>query len=188
MLVITEIHLVYIFVTKVVHWAFTLLADGYRCLQHGLLPPVGKKIAAPPPPKPISRGCRLLRTILQIILDKLLTIPVGVAYRVIIGNTIHYSHSLITIYLAHLHPIPNVTVCPINSNTLHLMLSVLCPINPPLALSTTPTLDSLTLCRKGICHFFNLSLLESVCPQAWSEAKVIPLPKNSKAPFTGSNS
>ena len=26
------------------------------------------------------------------------------------------------------------------------------------------------------------------CPQAWREAKVIPLPKNSKAPFTGSNS
>ncbi|CDQ66726.1 unnamed protein product [Oncorhynchus mykiss] len=39
-----------------------------------------------------------------------------------------------------------------------------------------------------ICHIFNLSLLESVCPQAWREAKVIPLPKNSKAPFTGSNS
>ena len=33
-----------------------------------------------------------------------------------------------------------------------------------------------------ICHIFNLSLLESVCPQAWREAKVIPLPKNSKAP------
>jgi hypothetical protein len=27
-----------------------------------------------------------------------------------------------------------------------------------------------------------------VCPQAWREAKVIPLPKNSKAPFAGSNS
>jgi hypothetical protein len=26
-----------------------------------------------------------------------------------------------------------------------------------------------------ICHIFNLSLLESVCPQAWREAKVIPL-------------
>jgi hypothetical protein len=37
------------------------------------------------------------------------------------------------------------------------------------------------------CHFFNLSLLERVCPQAWREANVIPLPKNSKAPFTGSN-
>ena len=24
-----------------------------------------------------------------------------------------------------------------------------------------------------ICHIFNLSLLESVCPQAWREAKVI---------------
>ena len=38
-----------------------------------------------------------------------------------------------------------------------------------------------------ICQIFNLSLLESVCPQAWRETKVIPLPKNSKAPFTGSN-
>ena len=39
-----------------------------------------------------------------------------------------------------------------------------------------------------ICHIFNLSLLESVFPEAWREAKVTPLPKNSKAPFTGSNS
>ena len=39
-----------------------------------------------------------------------------------------------------------------------------------------------------ICHIFNLSLLESVCPQVWREAKFILLPKNSKAPFTGSNS
>ena len=34
-----------------------------------------------------------------------------------------------------------------------------------------------------ICHIFNLSLLESVCPQAWREAKAIPLPKKSKAPL-----
>lgn len=27
-----------------------------------------------------------------------------------------------------------------------------------------------------------------MCPQAWKEAKQIPLPKNSKAPFAGSNS
>jgi hypothetical protein len=27
-----------------------------------------------------------------------------------------------------------------------------------------------------------------VCPQAWREAKVIPLRKNSKAPFNGLNS
>jgi hypothetical protein len=27
-----------------------------------------------------------------------------------------------------------------------------------------------------------------VCPQAWREEQVIPLPKKSKAPFTGSNS
>jgi hypothetical protein len=39
-----------------------------------------------------------------------------------------------------------------------------------------------------ICHIFNLSLLESVLSQAWREAKVIPLPKISKATFTGSNS
>jgi hypothetical protein len=39
-----------------------------------------------------------------------------------------------------------------------------------------------------ICHVFNLSLLESLYPQAWREAIVIPLPKNSKDPFTGSNS
>ena len=39
-----------------------------------------------------------------------------------------------------------------------------------------------------ICHFFSLSLLECVCPQAWSEARVIPLPKNSIAHHSGSNS
>ena len=40
----------------------------------------------------------------------------------------------------------------------------------------------------SICHIFNLSLLESVCLQAWREAKVIPLPKNSKSPLNSSNS
>ena len=39
-----------------------------------------------------------------------------------------------------------------------------------------------------ICHIFNLSLEESVCLQAWREAKVFPLPKSGKAVFTGSNS
>jgi hypothetical protein len=39
-----------------------------------------------------------------------------------------------------------------------------------------------------ICHIFNLSLEESLCPQTWREAKVIPLPKSGKAAFTGSNS
>ena len=38
-----------------------------------------------------------------------------------------------------------------------------------------------------VCHIFNLSLQESVCPLAWREAKVILLPKNSKPLFTGSN-
>ena len=39
-----------------------------------------------------------------------------------------------------------------------------------------------------ICHIFSLSLEECLCPQAWREAKVIPLPKSDKATFTGSNS
>ena len=39
-----------------------------------------------------------------------------------------------------------------------------------------------------ICHIFNLSLEESLCPQSWREAKVIPLPKSGKAAFSGSNS
>jgi hypothetical protein len=38
-----------------------------------------------------------------------------------------------------------------------------------------------------ICHIFNLSLPKRVCHQAWREAKLILLLKNSKAPFTGSN-
>ena len=37
-------------------------------------------------------------------------------------------------------------------------------------------------------HIFDLSLQESVCPQAWREAKFIPLPKSGEAAFTGSNS
>jgi hypothetical protein len=39
-----------------------------------------------------------------------------------------------------------------------------------------------------IFHIFNQSLKECVCPQAWKEAKVIPLPKKSNTPFAGSNS
>ena len=39
-----------------------------------------------------------------------------------------------------------------------------------------------------VCRIFNLSLEEGVCSQTWSGAKVIPLPKNSRAPFNGSNS
>ena len=39
-----------------------------------------------------------------------------------------------------------------------------------------------------ICYIFNQSLKEYVCPQAWKESKVIPLPKNSKAPFAASKS
>jgi hypothetical protein len=36
-----------------------------------------------------------------------------------------------------------------------------------------------------ICHIFSLSLEESLCPQAWREAKVKPLPKSGKVAFTG---
>uniref|UniRef100_A0AAZ3PQS2 Uncharacterized protein n=1 Tax=Oncorhynchus tshawytscha TaxID=74940 RepID=A0AAZ3PQS2_ONCTS len=39
-----------------------------------------------------------------------------------------------------------------------------------------------------ICHIFNLSLEESLCPQAWREAKVIQLLKSGKAAFSVSNS
>jgi hypothetical protein len=39
-----------------------------------------------------------------------------------------------------------------------------------------------------ICHIFNLSLEETLCPQAWREAKIIQLPKSGKVAFTGSNS
>jgi hypothetical protein len=41
---------------------------------------------------------------------------------------------------------------------------------------------------RPICHVFNQSLKECVCAQVWKEATVIPLPKNSKALFAGSNS
>lgn len=39
-----------------------------------------------------------------------------------------------------------------------------------------------------ICHIFNLSLQNNMFPQSWKETKVIPLPKNTRAAFTGSNS
>ena len=34
----------------------------------------------------------------------------------------------------------------------------------------------------------SVCLKRNVCPQTWREAKVIPLPKNARAAFTGSNS
>jgi hypothetical protein len=40
----------------------------------------------------------------------------------------------------------------------------------------------------AICHIFNLSLEESLCSQAWTEAKVIPPPKSGKEAFTGAAS
>lgn len=39
-----------------------------------------------------------------------------------------------------------------------------------------------------VCHIFNLSLNSNIFPECWKEAKVIPLPKNTCAAFTGSNS
>lgn len=39
-----------------------------------------------------------------------------------------------------------------------------------------------------ITHIFNQSLYWGVCPQVWKEAKVIPLPKDTKANLTGVNS
>jgi hypothetical protein len=42
--------------------------------------------------------------------------------------------------------------------------------------------------ESSICHIFNLSPEEGVCPQAWREAKVMLLPKSGRSDFTGSNS
>lgn len=39
-----------------------------------------------------------------------------------------------------------------------------------------------------ICHIFNLSFGGNTCPLIWKEARVIPLPKNTKNAFTGANS
>lgn len=40
----------------------------------------------------------------------------------------------------------------------------------------------------AICHIINLCFKESVCPSKWKIAKIIPLPKNAKMPFSGPNS
>lgn len=39
-----------------------------------------------------------------------------------------------------------------------------------------------------ICHIFNVSLKSCIFPQAWKEAKIIPLPKDKKKTFTPPNS
>lgn len=39
-----------------------------------------------------------------------------------------------------------------------------------------------------ICHILNTSLKQAIFPQAWKEAKIIPLPKDKKASFSGPNS
>ena len=44
------------------------------------------------------------------------------------------------------------------------------------------------LVAKPITHIFNQSLKWDVCPQVWKQAKIIPIPKNSKTNITGINS
>ena len=39
-----------------------------------------------------------------------------------------------------------------------------------------------------ICHIFNRCLTNGVCLRIWKEAKIIPIPKDSKSNFTGANS
>lgn len=42
---------------------------------------------------------------------------------------------------------------------------------------------------KPICHnIFNRCLISGVCPKLWKEGKIIPLPKDTKSTFCGSNS
>ncbi|KAK1900116.1 Bile salt-activated lipase [Dissostichus eleginoides] len=41
---------------------------------------------------------------------------------------------------------------------------------------------------KPLSHIFNKSLEQGVCPEIWKEAKVIPLPKDKRKSFAGSNS
>ena len=40
----------------------------------------------------------------------------------------------------------------------------------------------------ALVHIVNLSFTCGTCPQAWKQAKIIPLPKNKKLPFSGTNS
>lgn len=40
----------------------------------------------------------------------------------------------------------------------------------------------------ALAHIINLSFTCCTCPQAWKRAKIIPLPKNKKLPFSSSNS
>ena len=59
-----------------------------------------------------------------------------------------------------------------------------------------PGVDSLDLLLKLVAvfiapvlaHIINLSFTCSTCPQTWKQAKIIPLPKNKKLPFSTSNS
>ena len=44
------------------------------------------------------------------------------------------------------------------------------------------------LIAEPVCHIINLSIEKSICPKAWKIAKIIPLTKNSAAPFSGTNS
>lgn len=40
----------------------------------------------------------------------------------------------------------------------------------------------------AFCHIINISFTNCTCPQEWKRAKIIPLPKKGKQPFSGSNS
>ena len=64
-------------------------------------------------------------------------------------------------------------------------MTVMITITVTIAVTANMVADSIAT---PICHIFNLSLEESLCPQACREAKVIPLPKSGKVAFTGSNS
>lgn len=44
------------------------------------------------------------------------------------------------------------------------------------------------LVAPAICHIINLSFINCLCPHEWKRAKIIPLPKNKKSTFSGSNS
>lgn len=48
--------------------------------------------------------------------------------------------------------------------------------------------DSGNDCKKLFTHIFNRSLISGVFPKLWKDAKIIPLPKDTKATLCGPNS
>lgn len=61
---------------------------------------------------------------------------------------------------------------------------------------TSPGIDNLDgkiikvaarMLTKPICHIFNCSIISGEFPDLWKQSKIIPLPKDGKLPFTGSN-